>query len=128
VNFPSAQSIDTLRVAPGNPGASYLIQKLEGTTTFGSQMPFGEAPLSHATIDVIRLWILQGAIDDRSPSPAPIRVTSLSPAPDDVLSSSPAEVVVTFDRELDVTTVNGTTFLLEASGGDFEALFTVDMP
>ena len=36
VNFPSAQSTGTLRVAPGNPGASYLIQKLEGTSTFGS--------------------------------------------------------------------------------------------
>jgi hypothetical protein len=118
VNFPSSQTIGTLRVAPGSPGASYLIQKLEGTATFGSQMPFGEAPLSQATIDVIRLWILQGALDDRSPSPGPIRVTSLSPAPDDLLTNSPTQIVATFDRELDATTVNGTTFLLEASGGD----------
>jgi hypothetical protein len=118
VNFPSAQSPGTLRVAPGSPGASYLIRKLEGTARFGSQMPCGEAPLSQATIDVIQLWILQGAIDDRFPSPAPIRVTALSPAPGDVLSNSPAQIVVMFDRELDATTVNGTTFILEASGGD----------
>ena len=118
VDFPSEQSPGTLRVAPGNPGGSYLIQKLEGTASFGLQMPFGGPPLSQATIDVIRLWILQGAIDDRAPSPAPIRVTSLSPAPGAMLTSSPTRIVAMFDRELDVSTVNGMTFILEASGGD----------
>ncbi len=42
----------------------------------------------------------------------------MAPAPDDVLTSSPAQVVAMFDRELDVSTVNGTTFVLVASGGD----------
>jgi mono/diheme cytochrome c family protein len=43
---------------------------------------------------------------------------SLSPVPDSDLETPPAEIVAMFDRELDVSTVNAETFILEASGGD----------
>jgi len=118
VSVRSEQSPGMFLVAPGDPGSSYLIDKLEGTASFGNQMPLGSAPLSQAEIDVISLWILQGAVDDRNPSPAPIRVTSMSPLPDAILTGSPTEIIVAFDRELDVSTVNDLTFLLEDSGGD----------
>ena len=111
VGVRSAQSPGTLRVAAANPDASYLLDKLEGTASFGNQMPLGGPPLSQAEIDVIALWILQGAVDDRDPSPTPIRVTSLSPLPDSFLDSSPTEIIAIFDRELDVSTVNDFTFL-----------------
>ena len=117
VNVASSEDPGVLRVAPGDPGASYLVQKLEGSASAGAQMPLNATPLPQATIDVIRQWITDGALDDRAASQDPIRVTSLAPEPgSDGLA--PGEIVATFDRELDVSTVNANTFLLEASGGD----------
>lgn len=118
VNVASSESSSTLRVAPGDPDSSYLIQKLEGSASVGAQMPLGAPPLEQASIDIIRQWISDGAIDDRIPSSNPIRVTSMSPVPDSALAAAPGNISVMFDRELDVSTVNEMTFLLESSGGD----------
>lgn len=49
------------RVNPGNPDASYLIQKLEGSAAVGVRMPYGGPYLDDATIAVIRQWIAAGA-------------------------------------------------------------------
>jgi hypothetical protein len=117
VNVPSAENGAVLRVEPGNPNNSYLIQKLEGTASVGDRMPLGGPPLAQATIDVIRQWIIDGAIDDRVQSADPIKVTSLTPVPGSN-GAAPADIVATFDRELDVSTVNANTFLLERSGSD----------
>ena len=118
VGVASTEVSSILRVAPGNPDNSYLIQKLEGTASVGAQMPLGAPALQQATIDVIRQWIGDGAFDDRLPSSNPIKVTSLAPDPGSTLSTAPANIVAMFDRELDVSTVNSMTFLLESSGGD----------
>ena len=117
VNVASTENGAVLRVNPGNPDDSYLIQKLEGTASAGVQMPFGRAPLTQATIDVIRQWITDGAIDDRVQSSNPVRVTALTPVPGSD-GAAPTSIVATFDRELDVSTVNVNTFLLEGSGSD----------
>ena len=114
----SSEVPGTLRVAPGDPDNSYLIQKLEGTASVGAQMPLNAAPLPQSTIDIIRQWITDGALDDRVPSADPLRVASLSPVPGSDLVTAPTEIVAMFDRELDVSTVNASTFILEASGGD----------
>jgi hypothetical protein len=51
-----------LRVAAGNPAASYLINKLTGTNLCsGQRMPRGGPFLSDATIEVVRTWITDGA-------------------------------------------------------------------
>ena len=118
VNRASNQVPALLRVAPNDPDNSYLIQKLEGTAAVGAQMPLNGQPLPQATIDVIRQWITDGAIDDRTPSADPVRVTGLAPMPGADLVASPTEIVAMFDRELDVSTVNANTFLLDGSGGD----------
>ena len=118
VDVPSTESSSILRVAPGDPNNSYLIQKLEGTASVGAQMPLGAPALDQANIDVIRQWISDGAIDDRAPSSNPIKVTALSPVPGSTLTAVPTNIVAMFDRELDVSTVNPMTFLLEGSGGD----------
>lgn len=82
-------------------------------------MPLGAAPLSQTDIDVIRLWITNGAIDDRVVPPAgPVKVTSLAPMPNAVLTAAPTQIVAGFDQNLDAATVNLNTFLLTASGGD----------
>jgi len=81
-------------------------------------MPLNAPTLPQSTINVIRQWISDGAVDDRLPANNPIRVTSLSPVPDSVLDPAPTQIIAAFDRELDASTVNANTFILEASGGD----------
>ncbi len=63
VNVMSGQQADVVRVAPGDPDNSYLIQKLEGTATIGLQMPRGATPLPAETIQIIRDWIANGALE-----------------------------------------------------------------
>lgn len=118
VGVASSENAALMRVNPGNPDISYLIQKLEGTASVGERMPFGGQALDQTVIAVIRQWITDGAIDDRAPSAAPIRVTSLSPVPGADLATPPAEIIAMFDRQLDASTINTNTFVLEASGGD----------
>ena len=60
-NVASQEVPSLLRVNPGDPDNSYLIQKLENAAGIeGVQMPLGAAPLPQATIDVIRQWITDG--------------------------------------------------------------------
>lgn len=53
------------RIRAGQPDDSYLIHKIRGTHVIvggaGSQMPLGRAPLSAATIELIRSWVADGA-------------------------------------------------------------------
>jgi hypothetical protein len=41
VNVASAEVPALLRVNPGNPDASYIVQKLQGNNAVGARMPFG---------------------------------------------------------------------------------------
>jgi len=117
VGIQSSQDGALQRVEAGDPANSYLVQKLEGTASAGQQMPPGAA-LPQSEIDVIRQWITDGAIDDRVVVLDPITVTSLSPMPNAALAAQPANIVAGFSRELNQATVDATTFLLTASGGD----------
>jgi len=61
INVPSPRDSNLIRVVPGNPDASFLIQKLDGTQTLGDRMPDGGPYLTTATVNVIRQWIQNGA-------------------------------------------------------------------
>jgi hypothetical protein len=52
-----------LRVAPGMPSASYIVDKLKGTNLCGGsvRMPFGGTPLSDSEIAMVESWIMAGA-------------------------------------------------------------------
>ena len=64
VNTPSTQTA-LLRVAPGDPEASYLIHKIDGRAGIaGSRMPQVPPFLSADEIDVIRTWITNGAANN----------------------------------------------------------------
>jgi hypothetical protein len=117
VGIASNQVPGTLRVAPSNPDASYLIQKMENTAAVGGVMPPGGA-IEQSSIDIVRAWITAGAVDDRPPAAAPIRIESLFPMPNATLDTAPVQIIAGFDREVDASTINALTFLLEASGGD----------
>lgn len=54
-----------IRVVPGAPESSYLIDKLRGRSLCrGQQMPLREPPLSDATIRTLENWICAGAPDN----------------------------------------------------------------
>ena len=61
VGVESRQEAGTMRVAAFDADSSYLVHKIEGTHSTGSQMPLGGAPLERPIIDAIRAWINSGA-------------------------------------------------------------------
>jgi hypothetical protein len=119
VGVASTEQPNILRVAPGNPGASYLIQKLEGTAAVGARMPLNGTPLVQSDIDIIRQWITDGAQGPPAPPASnPVRVTSLSPVPESSATALPTSITAVFDRELNASTATTATFLVHRSGGD----------
>ncbi len=62
VNVPSTQVSLLMLVKPGDALNSYLVQKVEGTASFGVQMPRLMPPLSAQKIQVLRSWIDKGAL------------------------------------------------------------------
>lgn len=126
VNAPSAEVPSLLRVQPGNPDASYLIQKLEGTAAVGSRMPLNAPPLPASTIAVIRQWITDGAqsgsaagVSTKTPF-AIAQLTPVSPLNGEVLATSPRDIVVSSNVALDTSLLQAGLVTLLASGGDGE--------
>ena len=77
VNQPSIENPKMLRIKPGEPDSSYLIQKIMGAEgIIGQKMPFGRDPLSSAQIATIIEWIKQMKAADvanlEAPSPDPV--------------------------------------------------------
>jgi uncharacterized protein (TIGR03118 family) len=70
VNVPSIEKPTLLRIKPSDPTNSYLLQKIEGAPgIIGSRMPFGcgsgaNPCLDQATIDLVKTWISQGALNN----------------------------------------------------------------
>jgi hypothetical protein len=118
VGVASSEEPSIFRVKPNDPDSSYLVQKIQGNAASGERMPAGMPALPQATIDTIRQWITNGAANDTLTSNAAIRVSSLSPLPDSTATTLPASITVAFDREVNATTVDATTFKLVRSGGD----------
>ena len=54
VDVSSAEVPELRRVAPGDPGKSYLVQKIEGRAAVGELMPLGGPSLTTEQIDLIR--------------------------------------------------------------------------
>lgn len=119
VGVRSVENASTFRVNPGAPDTSYLIHKLEGTASTGAQMPLGGPPVPQATIDFVRQWISDGALDAKNAAAttAP-KVLSLQPGPDTVIAMLPAQITVAFDQAIDASTAHTNTFELSRSGGD----------
>jgi hypothetical protein len=120
VNAPSVEAPSLLRVSPGNPDESYIIQKLEGHAAVGGQMPLGGPPLPQATIDVIRQWITDGALPTATASSAASATTvqAIAPLEGQALQEPPREILVAADGELDVSLLNSGVITLTRSGGD----------
>jgi hypothetical protein len=108
VGVPSTEVPSVLRVMPGDPDNSYIIQKLEGHAAVGAQMPFGcpttQPCLTTATIAFIRQWITNGAPPATAATMSvPLAVTTVVPDRMESVKTSPPQVMVGFNNELDVS-------------------------
>jgi mono/diheme cytochrome c family protein len=69
-------------VYPGNPAASFMYLKIAGDPAAGTRMPLGGPYLDQATTDLIRQWIVAGAVRNGSGgAPPPPPPTTPPPAP-----------------------------------------------
>jgi hypothetical protein len=59
IEMPSLQ-----RIAPNDPGNSYLYRKITGAGITGDRMPLQQPPLSDAKLQLVRDWIRRGAPND----------------------------------------------------------------
>ena len=110
VGVPSTEVPSLLRVKPGDPDNSYIIQKLEGHAAVGAQMPFGcpttQPCLTTSTIAFIRQWITDGApaaAMAAATRDAPLRVASIVPDSMEIVNTPPPQVMVAFNHELDAS-------------------------
>ena len=126
VNASSVEVPSLRRVQPGNPDASYLIQKLEGTAAVGARMPLNAPPLPAETIAVIRQWITDGAPSGTASGTstqtgfASAQLTPVQPASGEALPASSKDIVISSSVELDTSLLQAGLVTLRASGGDGE--------
>jgi hypothetical protein len=118
VGVPSSEVPSLLRVEPGDPANSYLVQKLEGRAAFGARMPLNQPALPASTIQVIRQWIQDGAQPPASASEASTMLAVRA------VSASPTSVAVGLARPIDASLISATTVQLERVGDG--ATMTVD--
>ena len=112
VGVPSTEVPSIMRVKPGDPVNSYIIQKLQGHAAVGAQMPDGcpttQPCLTATQIGFIQQWITNGAPPPATATAAaaqsvPLAVTSIVPDSMESVSAPPPQVMVAFNHELDVS-------------------------
>ena len=142
VGVPSTEQPAVLRVNPGNPDISYIVEKLEGAPGIsGVQMPFGGPYLPQSTIDVVKQWIAAGAPKGAAAAPSeptakqslsrepqPFNVTASSPDNDSIVSMVLPNIVVAFNGDLDPSLVNTTNISLEQVTTAASIPFAVTIP
>jgi len=111
VNVASNEVPALLRVNPGNPNQSYLVQKISGTAAVGGRMPLGQAALPQDRIDLIRQWITAGA-PPASVAPNNLVVSGSIPASGEAASAGLDKLTVIFAGEVDAALAASGTFEL----------------
>ena len=113
VNVPSNEVPSLMRIKPGDPDNSYLVQKIEGHAAVGGQMPLGGPPLSAEQIAAIRQWVTDGAQPAvAAAATASLKISAVAPATDDLVEQAP-QVMVGFTADLDATRVDAASLRLE---------------
>jgi len=118
VGVPSTEVPALLRVKPGDPDNSYIIQKLEGHAAVGAQMPLGGPYLSVSTIAFIRQWITDGAqasaaVPATVHAAAPLTIAAIVPDAVEPVSESPPQIMIAFNHDLDVTQIDSRSMHIE---------------
>jgi methionine-rich copper-binding protein CopC len=120
VGVPSAEVPGVLRVKPGDPTDSYLIQKLQGSSGIvGVQMPFGGPYLPQTAIAFIQQWITTGAPQATAAAStaasvareqlqlAVLEVTATMPVDRSVVTAPLATIAIGLSHEPDASFLNG---------------------
>jgi hypothetical protein len=111
VNVASNEVQALLRVDPGNPDQSYIVQKISGTAAVGGRMPLGQAALPQDRIDLIRQWITAGA-PPAGVAPNNLTVGSSIPGAGEVATQGMSKITVVFAGEVDPALAASGTFEL----------------
>jgi hypothetical protein len=111
VNVASSEVSNLLRVNPGNPDQSYLVQKVQGNAAVGGRMPLGQAALPQDRIDLIRQWITAGA-PPAGVAPDNLTVGSSIPGKGEIAPQDMDKITVVFAGEVDPALVASGTFEL----------------
>jgi len=111
VNVASNEVSSLLRVNPGNPDTSYLVQKIQGNALVGARMPLGGPPLTQAQIDLVRGWIAAGAPSSAAPADQ-LRVASTIPAASEQAAAGLGKVTIIFNSDVDSSLVSSNSFEL----------------
>ena len=128
VNVSSGESPGTLRVNPGNPNASYIVQKIEGTAAVGVRMPANGPPyLPQDRIDLVRRWIAAGAPMTSAP-PDRLIVASTIPAVAETAAPGLGKLTVIFNANVDSSRVSADSFTLRDASDQPVALAGVRVP
>jgi hypothetical protein len=109
VGVPSTEVPAILRVKPGDPDNSYIIQKLEGHASVGARMPFGGPYLTADTVAFIRQWISNGAPPAATAAlqtAEKFAVVSVVPDSSEPVSESPPQITVAFNQDLDLSQID----------------------
>jgi hypothetical protein len=128
VNVASAEVPGLLRVNPGNPNQSYLVQKIEGTAAVGVRMPANGPPfLTQTQIDLVRSWISAGAPQGVG-TPNGLVVVSTIPAAMETAAAGAQKVTIIFNGEVDVSRVDSNSFVLRDASDQVVALAGARVP
>jgi hypothetical protein len=138
VGVPSAEEPDVLRVKPGDPTNSYLIQKLENASGIvGAQMPYGGPYLPQATIDMISQWITAGAPPAAATSAsvasvqaeraqaepvqgAPLVVVATTPVDGGAMTAPVRTIAIGLNQQPDISFLNGAVSLQRIGAEPFD--------
>jgi hypothetical protein len=121
VSVPSTEVPSLMRVKPGDPDNSYIIQKVEGHAAVGAQMPDGcpttQPCLTTSTIAFIRQWITNGAPPSATAATvhaaAPLAITAIVPDSVEPVNASPPQIMIAFNHDLDVTQIDSRSMHIE---------------
>lgn len=128
VNVASAEVPGTLRVNPGNPNASYLVQKIEGTAAVGVRMPANGPPyLPQDRLDLVRRWIAAGAPIASAPADRLVVASSI-PAVSEAALPGLGKLTVIFNTNVDSSLVSTETFALRDALDQSVTLTGVSVP
>jgi hypothetical protein len=110
INVPSTEQPTIVRVKPGDPMSSFLVQHIQSDGD-------GASPTD---LTFIEQWITDGAPPGASAMSMAekFQVASVEPDMGDQLSAAPPHIVVGFTQELDASRIDGTSAILERMAND----------
>jgi hypothetical protein len=128
VNVASGQTPSVLRVNPGNPDQSYIVQKIQGNAAGGVRMPYGGPYLSQAQIDLVRNWIAAGAPLSAQP-PAQLKLTGSVPSFGELMGTAgTTKMTLVFNSEVDPSLLSAATLKLRDANDEVVSFGAYGIP